>query len=109
MPGGFVQNATRIPEYERRVASGDFATFRGCSIGEDDNRRAAIIEQLMCNYQAQVGSMDAPLDQLLADGLIRRSGDLIEVVDEARPLVRVVAAAFDAKLPNSAATHVLAV
>jgi len=109
LPGGFVQNATRIPDYERRVVSADLATFRGCSIREDDNRRGAIIEQLMCNYRAQVGSIDAPLDQLVADGLIRRSGDVIEVVDEARPLVRVVAAAFDAKLPNSAATHVLAV
>lgn len=109
MPGGFVQNATRIPDYERRIASGELGTFRGCSIGDEDSRRGAIIEELMCNYRAEVGSIDASLDQLVTDGLIRRSGDVIEVVDEARPLVRVVAAAFDAKLAASTARHATAV
>ena len=109
MPRGFVQNATRIPDYERRILAGQLATVRGCSTGEEDSRRGAIIEQLMCNYRAEVGSIDAPLDQLVADGLIRRSGDMIEIVDEARPLVRVVAAAFDAKLAASTARHATAV
>lgn len=105
LPGGFVQNATRIPDYEGRIAAGELATVRGCPVGEEDNRRGAIIEQLMCNYRARIGSIEAPLDHLIGDGLIRRSGDVIEVVDEARPLVRVVAAAFDAKLPASDALH----
>jgi hypothetical protein len=34
---------------------------------------------------------------------------VIEVVEEARPLVRTVAAAFDAYLPDSRATHAVAV
>lgn len=108
-PGGFVQNATRIPEYERRVASGHLATVRGGRINADDSRRAAIIEQLMCSYRAQVGAVNVSLDRLEADGLIRRSGSWIEVTDEARPLVRSIAAAFDAYLPESSATHVTAV
>lgn len=106
---GFVQNSTRIPEYERRIQDGRLATVRGCRIGEEDNRRAAIIEQLMCNYRARIGSVDADLDQFVRDGMIRRSGDWIEVIDEARPLVRTVAAAFDAYLPNSTAAHAAAV
>ena len=105
LPAGFVQNATRIPDYERRIATGQLATVRGCTIGEEDNRRGVIIEQLMCNYRAQVGSIDAPLDHLIGDGLIRRSGDVIEVVDEAKPLVRVIAAAFDANFLGSTAQH----
>lgn len=105
LPGGFVQNATRIPDYEGRIAAGELATVRGCPVGEEDNRRGAIIEQLMCNYRARIGSIEAPLDHLIGDGLIRRSGDVIEVVDEARPQVRVVAAAFDAKLSASDALH----
>jgi oxygen-independent coproporphyrinogen-3 oxidase len=109
LPPGFVQNATRIPDYERRVAGGELAMIRGCRIGEEDERRCAIIEQLMCNYRASVGGVDAQLSGLEADGLIRRSGDLIELVDEARPLVRTVAAAFDSYLPDSAATHAVAV
>jgi oxygen-independent coproporphyrinogen-3 oxidase len=62
----------------------------------------------MCNYRADVGEVDAPLSRLEADGLIRRSGSTVEVVDEARPLVRTVAAAFDSYLPDSAATHAVA-
>lgn len=108
-PSGYVQNATRIPEYERRIDSGRLAVVRGCRIGEDDTVRAAIIEQLMCNYHAQVGAVDVPLDRLESDGLIRRSGSWIEVTDEGRPLVRAVAAAFDAYLPQSTACHVAAV
>ena len=109
LPDGFVQNATRIPDYERRIASGSLATVRGYKLNTEDRRRAAVIEQLMCDYRAQVGSIEAPLDQLVEDGLIRRCGDVIEVVDEAKPLVRAVAAAFDAYWPNSIATHVSAV
>jgi oxygen-independent coproporphyrinogen-3 oxidase len=109
LPQGFVQNATRIPDYERRIAGGELATVRGCRVGLEDERRGAIIEELMCNYRAQVGGVDAGLSRLEADGLIRRSGDLIEVVEQARPLVRAVAAAFDTYLSDSAATHAVAV
>ena len=109
LPHGFVQNAARIPDYERRIANGHLAVTRGCPVNEEDSRRAAIIEQLMCNYHAYVGSIKAPLDQLEADGLIRRSGQWVAVTDEARPLVRTVAAAFDAYLPTSTAQHVVAV
>jgi oxygen-independent coproporphyrinogen-3 oxidase len=106
---GFVQNATRIPDYERRIGAGHLATVRGCRIGEEDNRRGRIIEQLMCNYRAHVGSVDAPLEELIRDGVVRRSGDLIEVLEEARPLVRVVAAAFDARLTAVATPHATAI
>jgi oxygen-independent coproporphyrinogen-3 oxidase len=106
---GFVQNATKIPDYERRIADGRLATVRGCRITPEDARRADVIEQLMCTYRADVASVDAPLDELEKDGLIRRSGDRIEVTEEARPLVRAVAAAFDTYLPSSTATHVAAV
>jgi oxygen-independent coproporphyrinogen-3 oxidase len=104
-----VQNATKIPDYERRIGEGQLATVRGCRVTEEDSRRGAIIEQLMCNYRAQVGSVEAPLRELESDGLIRRSGDWIEVTDEGQPLVRAVAAAFDSYLPSSTATHVAAV
>lgn len=106
---GFVQNATRIPDYERRIASGQLATVRGFRISEEDERRAAIIEALMCNYRAHVGDLDSGLARLEADGLIRRSGDVIELLEQARPLVRTVAAAFDSYLPDSSATHVTAI
>jgi oxygen-independent coproporphyrinogen-3 oxidase len=109
LPDSFVQNAPRIPDYERSIAAGHLATVRGCPIDDEDKRRGAIIEALMCNYRAETNGGDADLSELERDGLIRRSGRVIEVVEEARPLVRTVAAAFDAYLPDSRATHAVAV
>lgn len=108
--GGFVQNATRIPDYQHKLADGGLATGRICQISEEDARRAAIIEQLMCNYRADIGAETPPgIAELERDGLIRRTGSIIEVRDEARPLVRTVAAAFDSYLPQTTARHVTAV
>ena len=109
LPQGFVQNAANLPDYERRIASGQLATVRGYRLSDEDARRASIIERLMCDYGADIGSLDVPLTQFEADGLIRWSGSRIEVVEEARPLVRAVAAAFDSYLPKSTARHVTAV
>lgn len=109
LPQGYVQNAARIPDYERRIGAGRLAVVRGCAIGEDDNRRAEIIEKLMCSYRAEIGAVDVMLGNLEADGLIRRSGTLVEVTKQARPLVRAVAAVFDAYLPASGGTHATAV
>lgn len=109
LPQGYVQNATRIPDYERRIHAGELAVVRGCCLSDEDRQRAAIIEQLMCDYKADIGALPIPLRQLEADGLVRCSGSLVELTDEARPLVRVVAAAFDAYLPNSTAQHVVAI
>ena len=110
LPAGFTQNATRIPEYYRRLSSSQLPTARVCRVSTEDARRAGIIEQLMCNYRADIGSV-APiaLAELERDGLIRRTGSLVEVTEGARPLVRAVAAAFDAYLPQASVRHATAV
>lgn len=109
-PGGFVQNATRIPDYEKRVADGLLATARGCPVSAEDQRRSAIIEQLMCNFRADLGGIEpAGLAALEADGLITRTDGGLEIREDARPLVRAVAAVFDSYLPASEARHVTAV
>lgn len=110
LPQGYIQNAPNIPDYERRVAAGKLAAVRGCATTAEDSRRAQIIERLMCDARAEIGSVvPIGLAQLERDGLVRRQGSLLEVAEEARPLVRAVAAAFDAYLPQSTARHVTAV
>lgn len=106
----FVQNSPNIPDYQRRVLAGVLPIARECRISDEDARRAEIIERLMCDYRAHVGTLSSPdLADLEADGLIHHSGTMVEVRAEARPLVRAVAAAFDAYLPQSTAQHVTAV
>ncbi|MDL2339908.1 MAG: oxygen-independent coproporphyrinogen III oxidase [Pseudomonadota bacterium] len=110
LPLGFVQNETNLPAYQRTIARGELATSRGCPVSSEDLRRAAIIEHLMCDYRADAGDLlPVAVGELERDGLIRRSGTLIEVTDEGRPLVRAVAAAFDAYLPHTPVRHVTAV
>lgn len=106
LPKGLVQNATRIPDYERRIGEGRLAVVRGSRVNEEDGLRAAIIEQLMCGFRADIRAVDVSLDDLEADGLVRRRGSIVEVTEEARPLVRAVAAVFDAYLPPAATGHV---
>lgn len=114
LPQGFVQNAVTIPDYEKRIAAGRLATVRICALSLDDQRRAEVIERLMCDYRVDLANAadladERKLAPLLADGLIRRSGDVIEVTPEARPLVRAVAAAFDAYLDSGAGRHARAI
>lgn len=122
LPGGYVQNAVRISDYQKAIAEARLPVARGYAMSADDRLRGAIIERLMCDHRVDIATSCAAfdadparllatldLDPLVDDGLIERDGTAIAVRDEARPLVRFVAAAFDAYLADSGARHVAAV
>jgi oxygen-independent coproporphyrinogen-3 oxidase len=123
LPQGYVQNAVLIGEYQRRIAEGRLATGKGWPFAPEDRLRAAVIERIMCDHRVDLGQVCAPfgadpdrllgeaaaLDQLVADGIARRDSRVIELEDEARPLVRVLAAAFDQYLGQAPARHSRAV
>ncbi|MFC7538094.1 oxygen-independent coproporphyrinogen III oxidase [Sphingomonas sp. GCM10030256] len=114
VPDGFVQNAVLIPDYEKRIRDSGLALARHCPTDGEDRRRGALIEQLMCQYRADLSGAgdlvdETKLEPLVSDGIIRRKGSVIEVRPEARPLVRAVAAAFDAYLDEGAGRHASAV
>ncbi|MDX6751057.1 oxygen-independent coproporphyrinogen III oxidase [Geminicoccaceae bacterium 1502E] len=123
LPQGYVQNATSPGAYERLIASGSLATVRGCRLSAEDRLRAELIERVMCEFRVDIAAVcrrhgrdaaelreeAAALARLEADGLVRRRGDLVEVETAARPLVRAVAACFDAHLASSTARHAPAV
>jgi oxygen-independent coproporphyrinogen-3 oxidase len=123
LPQGYVQNAAVTRDYLAALAAGRFATVRGFVLRPDDRLRAALIERLMCDFRVDVADIcrrhgepieavaDAmpALDRLAADGILRRDGAVIEMAPEARSLVRVAAAAFDAYRAGSTAVHSQAV
>jgi oxygen-independent coproporphyrinogen-3 oxidase len=123
LPQGYVQNAVLIGDYQRRIAEGRFATGKGRPFAPEDRLRAAVIERIMCDHRVDLGQVCAPfgtdpdrllgdavaLDQLVADGIARREDHMIVLADEARPLVRVLAAAFDQYLGQAPARHSRAV
>lgn len=101
---GFVQNVADVPSYVRTVTGGARATARGCTVGAEDRARAAIIEQLMCNFRADLQELDpahsyagelAMLRQFADAGLLTVDGGSIAMTDVGRPFVRVAASVFD--------------
>ena len=116
LPDGYAQNSVLVADYQRRVLEGRLPVVRGCSVSAGDAMRAAVIERLMCDHRVDLAAMGAEglldeieLTPLAEDGLIDRHGSTIEVREEARPLVRAVAAAFDAYLDDGGGRHVGAV
>ena len=122
LPQGYVQNAVLIGDYQRRIAAGELAASKGCTFAPDDRLRAAVIERIMCDYEVDLDEVcgrfgadpdtllaDGGLDQLYEDGIVRRDRNVIAIADGARPLVRVLAAAFDQYLGAAPARHSRAV
>lgn len=106
---GYVQNAVGLGDYAGRILEGALATAKGYRLTADDRFRAAVIERLMCDFAVDVGAIgrshSRPATDLLAaprlgvleaDGIVTRRGDEVRVAEDARDLVRTVAAAFDA-------------
>lgn len=122
LPQGFVQNQVRIPEYERLINECRLPIVRGYRFAGDDRLHGAIIERLMCDHRVDIDKVcrtfgadpaavlrRASLDTLIADGLLEREGLQFQVRPHARPLVRSIAAAFDAHLSGSTDRHSRAV
>jgi oxygen-independent coproporphyrinogen III oxidase len=101
---GFVQNVSDVPRYIRVVEAGALASVRGCRIEADDRLRGRIIERLMCDFEVDFGAVAAQTDfsdefamlaPMVWDGLVEIKGSRLIVTDAGRPVVRVIAAAFD--------------
>src|SRR5262249_8842615 len=59
---GFVQNVSDVPRYIRTIEAGQLASARGCVRDAEDRQRARVIERLMCDFAADVGSIAPEID-----------------------------------------------
>jgi oxygen-independent coproporphyrinogen-3 oxidase len=117
LPQGFVQNAPDLGGYSRAMQAGRFATVKGLALSDDDRRRAAIIERLMCDLKVDLDSTGgngfpeeiASLHELADDGLLTIDGRRIAITERGRPYVRIAAAVFDTYLAASRGRHSVAV
>ncbi|MGQ0675540.1 MAG: oxygen-independent coproporphyrinogen III oxidase [Rhodospirillales bacterium] len=124
LPQGYVQSPADTAAWRGRVGRGELAAARGIALGDDDRLRRAAIEQLMCDMHVDLGAVarrfgrDAgyefagALRRLAAfedQGIVGLDGLAVRMIDEARPLVRAVAAAFDAYLTQDQPRHAVAV
>ncbi|MCA8926843.1 MAG: oxygen-independent coproporphyrinogen III oxidase [Alphaproteobacteria bacterium] len=122
-PFGYVQNIAETGAWARAVGEGRFPIGKGHAYRGDEPLRAHVIEELMCQghidlaaARARYGAppdaladADAALADMARDGLIVVDGDRLTLTPAGKPLVRVVAAAFDTYLQQAAARHSVAV
>ncbi|MDR3495985.1 MAG: oxygen-independent coproporphyrinogen III oxidase [Ancalomicrobiaceae bacterium] len=123
LPNGYVQNIQDVGGWGAAIESGHLATVKGKELSLEDRLRGAIIERLMCDFTVDTGDVCrafgvkqsmlmgsvAALDRLVVDGLAEVTDTRVSVTEAGRPLVRVVAAAFDAYLARPNARHSVAV
>lgn len=108
-PQGFAQNNPSTSGYQASIRSGDFATAKGHRFSGEDLLRARIIEELMCQFSADIPALAAETAtraddlQALARQIAQdfrqfvelRNGRL-DIRPDGRPLTRVIARSFDA-------------
>lgn len=102
--GGFAQNIADVPRYVSVIEAGSLASARGCALDQGNRERARIIERLMCDFSVDLAAVAPNADfreelAMLApmqwDGLLETDGARLTVTEAGRPVVRVIAAAFD--------------
>ena len=119
LPQGYVQNAVPIHAYRAAVDDGCLASVRGIALTPEDRLRRAVIEHLMCERAVDLTAVAAAheragetfaaeiaaLAPMVADGLVAVTGARVTVLPAGYPLVRSVAAAFDAYLATGERRH----
>ena len=99
-PNLIVQNEKNAGRYKIRVSSGLLPAAHGVFRGPEDRRRRRIIEQLLCNGEAEIREVVEPqlrdrLRPFLDRGLATMECGRLRLPDYARPYARVIAALFD--------------
>jgi oxygen-independent coproporphyrinogen III oxidase len=110
----FSQNPRDLPSWQGAIDEGRLPVFRGMRLSEDDQLRADLIQQLMCQSEVPVTALERrygivfetyfadaleKLKPLEADGLVRREPGRIRVTSQGRLLLRNIAMCFDRYLP----------
>jgi oxygen-independent coproporphyrinogen-3 oxidase len=107
-PQGYAQNAAGPAQYQACVRDGVMATGRGHVFKGEDLWRGRMIEMLLCSFRietaeivdrfgvdpATIADMYAEVDKAFP-GMTRTTPDGFEIVEEGRPLARMIARAFD--------------
>jgi len=100
-PDLIVQNEKNSGRYRMRALAGLLTGERGIARHMDDQRRARIIEDLLCGRAAQLGALASEPDlaerlrPFLDLGLARLEDGGLMLTPEGRPYARVIAALFD--------------
>lgn len=111
-PWGYAQNSPANGVWRRAVEEGRLPIERGKAFAGEDLMRAAVIEDLLCHFDADLGAIAArfgsdpavfagdlaTLAPLVAAGYVTVADGRVEILRHRTEIARVVASAFDAYL-----------
>ena len=115
----FSQNPRDLPSWQSALDEGRLPVFRGMTMSEDDQLRADLIQQLMCQGEIPVAALERRYDivfseyfadalerlgPMAADGLVTVGPERIAATARGRLLLRNIAMCFDAYLHRPADT-----
>ena len=115
--GGFFQNTKKLSVYREKLSKGMLPIERGIILNEDDQIRAEIIEEIMCNLQLDFAKIEdkwkiefkkyfsselKTLEQLRREGLVELKENYLRATPLGKLLIRKVAASFDRYLREKA-------
>ena len=105
---GYVQNATATSAYQERIAAGGLSGHKGYHMSDQDQLIALAVEDLMCRFTFREKALCAAFPEFagtihsIAIRLMGRFPDIffisdsgLEMREEARPLVRIIASFVD--------------
>ena len=112
LPQGYVQNDKDLPGYARALQEGRLPVVRGIALSSEDRLRRDVIQALMCDFavdlRAQAVAHGRPgfdfsealvhLRPLAEEGLVTIRGSQVQVGEEGKRAVRLIASCFDAWL-----------
>lgn len=115
--GTYLQNEHKLPDWTQALAAGRHPVKRGYRRTDDDRRRGAVIQALMCNGRAGADLLGPAaggdwrrawlpevqgLVPMVRDGLVRLSAEGLTLTPLGRLFVRNVCMVFDAHLAPAA-------
>jgi oxygen-independent coproporphyrinogen-3 oxidase len=97
--GAYVQNTTDAPSYRKAIEAGEFPVMRGRILSDEDLKRRAVIEKIMCGFETDISAYPHAQERLVAlaeDHLVKIDGDCVKISPEGWPFARLAASCFDA-------------
>ncbi len=115
----YSQNKKIINEYEEDIKSDFIPVFRGYTLDSDDQLRAEVISQLICNFRLDIPRIEKlfqinfnsyfaeelnSLEQMRDDGLVELDDKKINVIPAGRLLIRNICTVFDKYMDRKSTT-----
>lgn len=110
--GAYVQNTTDAPKYRQAIDARKFPISRGRILNDEDKKRRAVIEEIMCGYDTDVAEYPEArmkLEQLEKEGLVVMNDNHAKITPEGWPFARVAASCFDGYFEPQEGQHARAI